>query len=465
MTPVEIDLKTLVRVVAGRPSAGDLSRPVTSVVIDSRMATPGSLFVAFAGERTDGHRYLAQCAQNGAVAALVEKDVNAPPGLVAIRVDNTLGALQKLAAYRRLQLPGLTVVGVTGSTGKTTTKELAAAMLSRAHPVFKSAGNQNNEIGLPLSIFAIEPDVRYAVLEMGMCAPGEIADLCRISRPGLGIITNVGCSHLEKLGSEEAILAAKFELADNIHLPGIMIVPGDDQRVRQRASASRGPNKFVFFGLGPNNDVWAESISGDHQGSNFTVCWQQGRQQVNLALPGRHNVLNALAAFALGLQLAMPGHLIAEGLAGVTGEAGRLQQMEAKGIIVLDDTYNANPDSTRAALEVLTAVPTQGRRIAFLGDMLELGPIAVEEHIAVGRLAARLKLDLLVAVGQYRSQVREGALAGGLEEQRILQFPTSREAACALNRLRPGDAVLFKGSRGVAMDILVDILIDGGNIS
>lgn len=461
MTPVEINLATVTEVVDGRPSSGDLSRAVTSVAIDSRQAAPGSLFVAFRGEKTDGHRYLAQCRKQGAVAALVEQAVDPPPGLVTIRVKNTMRALQQLAAYRRLQLPALTVIGVTGSTGKTTTKELIAAVLAN-YPVYKSAGNQNNEIGLPLAMFDISPEQCYAVLEMAMSAPGELRDLCRVSRPGFGIITNVGVSHLEKMGSREAILAAKFELAEDLQSPGIMIVKGDDPAIRQRADETSGPNKYIFFGLEPFNDFWADEIAGDHRSSSFDICWQGNRQRIELPLPGRHNILNALAAFALGLELAISPRKIAGGLRDFPGVAGRLQQREIAGMTILDDTYNASPDSSRAALDVLKSTPAAGRRIAFFGDMLELGPIAADEHFALGQLAAEMQIDILVAVGMFSANVKRGALAGGMVEENIYQFSTSMEAVSALDTLRPGDVVLFKGSRGAAMEILIDFLTDGG---
>lgn len=458
---MEIKLATIIDVVDGRPSPGDFSSAVTSVTIDSRQAMPGSLFVAFQGEKTDGHKFLAQCRRQGAVAALVEQAVAPPPGLVTIQVENTQLALQQLAAYRRLQLPALTVIGVTGSTGKTTTKELIATVLAN-YPVYKSAGNQNNEIGLPLAMFDISPEQRYAVLEMAMSAPGELRDLCWVSRPGFGIITNVGSSHLEKLGSMAAILAAKFELAENLQSPGIMIVNGDDPAIRQRVAETSGPKKYIYFGFEPFNDFWADEIAGGHKKSSFDICWQGNRQRIELPLPGRHNILNALAAFALGLELAISPRKIAGGLKAFPGVAGRLQCLEIAGMTILDDTYNASPDSSRAALDVLKSTPAAGRRIAFFGDMLELGPIAADEHFALGQLAAKMEIDMVVAVGMFADNVLSGALAGGMAETDMCQFATSREAVSVLGKLRTGDVVLFKGSRGVAMDILIDFLKDGG---
>ncbi len=460
---MKLKIKTVADIVGGKVETGDLSQAITSVVIDSRNVVSGSLFVAFKGEHTDGHMFLEESARKGAVAALVEQDVTGAPGLVPIKVPSTLKALQQLASYRRLQLPDVTVIGVTGSTGKTTTKDLLAAVVESTYPVFASAGNQNNEIGLPLALFDVTPEHRYAVLDMGMTAAGEIQDLCRISLPGLGIITNAGSSHLEKLGSLEAILEAKFELADNIQPPGIMVVNGDDVRLRQRARQSTRPHKTVFFGFSETNDVRADNVALGYKGSSFDVCWGADRQRVEIPLPGKHNVANALAAFAMGLELAVAPEEMADSLRKVTGTEGRLQYREINGVTVLDDTYNASPDSCRAALEVLSSLTMAGKRAAFLGTMLELGDVAADEHFEVGRSAAQMEVDWLVAVGPYCEDVKKGAIAGGLTEENIQCMPDSRQAISLLSRLEPGDAVLFKGSRGVKMELLVEAMAEGGD--
>ncbi|MDD4658090.1 MAG: UDP-N-acetylmuramoyl-tripeptide--D-alanyl-D-alanine ligase, partial [Eubacteriales bacterium] len=225
---MNISIKQIIKVVGGKPSGGDCSRKITSVAIDSRKVVPGSMFVAFAGEHADGHDYLEECARKGAFAALVERDTPQWGEMVTIRVDNTLAALQRLAAWQRRQLKGLQVLGITGSSGKTTTKELVAGVLAQKYSVFKSRGNHNNAIGLPLMIFELEAHHQWAVLEMGMSARGEIKELCAISRPGLGIITNIGEAHMEHLGSQQAIMEAKFELAQDLKPPCLMILNGDD---------------------------------------------------------------------------------------------------------------------------------------------------------------------------------------------------------------------------------------------
>lgn len=460
---MEITLRTAVEIVGGVPSQGNLDQALTSVVIDSRKAIPGSLFVAFAGENVDGHDFLEDCARRGALAALVERDVPAPPGLVTIRVSNTLRALQNLAARQRHNLDNLHVLGVTGSSGKTTTKELIAGILSQGYSVLKTQGNLNNEIGLPLTMFEINPGHQWAVLEMGMNAPGEITTLCSISRPGIGVITNIGVAHFEHMGSREAILNAKFELAQGLVPPAILILNGDDELQRRRAREGLpGVERVLFYGLEEGNDVRGAAIESNLEGSNFDVYWQGKKFHVSLPLPGRHNVSNALAACTAGLALGISPEKIARGLAGTMGEKRRLQTFEVAGMTVIDDSYNANPDSTARALEILGQYPQERRKVAFLGDMLELGPIAPAEHRLIGAAAAKNGVDFLVAVGKYAEYIRQGAVEGGLSRDLVLIWPDSNTGRTTPGFLESGDVILVKGSLGVKMDVIVQILKDGG---
>lgn len=448
---MNISIKKVIEVVGGRPSAGNLGQKVTSVAIDSRKVVPGSLFVAFAGENTDGHQYLAESARRGATAALVEQDLLAHGEMVAIRVDNTLAALQRLAAWQRQRFTGLQVIGVTGSSGKTTTKELVAGVLSQKYSVFKSRGNHNNAIGLPLMLLELQDQHQWAVLEMGMSAPGEIKELCEIGRPGIGIITNIGEAHMEHLGSQEAIMQAKFELAQNLSAPALMILNGDDPWQRRKVKEGLPGVRVLFYGLNPDNNIRGVNIRSDVRGCSFEVQWGNAITQVQLGLLGAHNVYNALAAFAAGLALDVEPAQIAAGLAPVRGEEGRLQSVEVNGLTLIDDSYNANPDSMGKALEVLGQYSPGRRRIAFLGDMLELGPLAVEKHQLVGGLAAKQSLDLLIAVGQYAEHIRLGAIAAGMKSDLIAVWPESKAALASLDSLLPGDIVLVKGSQGAEM--------------
>lgn len=459
---MSLSIDLIAKIVGGKLSPGNYHREISGVVVDSRQTLPGSLFVAFPGQLVDGHDYLEACAEKGAAAALIQREVPAPGQLVTILVDNTLAALQRLAAWRRQTFKELRVVGVTGSSGKTTTKELVAGVLAEKYSVFKSKGNHNNAIGLPLMIFELQSQHQVAVLEMGMSAPGEIRELCTISRPGLGIITNIGEAHMEKLGSQEAILAAKFELAQNLSPPGIMVLNGDDPLQRQRVKAGLPGVQVVFYGQEPENNLQAVDIRTHTQGSAFQVKWKGKVTPVELSLLGAHNVSNALAAFALGLLLNVEPEAIARGLASVRGEERRLQSLWVNGLTLIDDSYNANPDSMGKALTVLGSFPPARRRVAFLGDMLELGPTAPEKHRQIGRAAAAEAVSLLVAVGRYAEAVRQGAIKGGLAPAAIITWPDSEEALSSVGSLRPGDVVLVKGSLGSKMEVIVGAIKAGG---
>ena len=458
---MRLSIEEVIRAVAGIASPGDYSQEIVSFVIDSREAVPGCLFVAFAGENVDGHDFLGECAHRGAIAALVEKDLTPPKTMVTIRVESTLVALQRLAAWQRQRLNGLQVLGVTGSSGKTTTKELVAGVLSQKYSVFKSRGNHNNEIGLPLMILEIQPQHQWAVMEMGMNAQGEIQNLCAISKPGLGIITNAGEAHLEYLGTRQAILEAKFELAQNLAPPGLLILNGDDLRLREKALAGLPGIKVIYYGLDPENCIRAVDICTGDKGSSFVVSWSGKSMPIELGLLGAHNVSNALAAFTAGLVLGVEPRAIARGLALVRGEGRRLQPCKISGLTLIDDSYNANPDSTVKALSVLSTYPSSCRKVAFLGDMLELGPVSRERHRLVGKAAAAQKLSLLVAIGGYAEEVKKGAIDAGLPEKAIVVWPDSEAALASLTSLRPGDVVLIKGSLGVQMDKIVKAIRAG----
>lgn len=458
---MEFDVEQVIKAVAGKPSPGDYSQKISKVVIDSRQAVPGCLFVAFAGEQVDGHDFLAECAHNGAAAALVERELEPPPGLVTIRVASTLIALQSLAAWQRRRFSSLKTIGVTGSSGKTTTKELLAGVLAQRFSVFKSRGNHNNEIGLPLMIFELRPQHQWAVLEMGMNAPGEITTLAAIARPVAGIITNIGEAHMEHLGSLQAICEAKFELAQSLGPTGTVFLNGDDPWQRQKARAGLGGARIIFYGLAGDCDVWARNVESGPWGSRFEVCWAGGSLPVQLQLLGVHNVHNAIAAFAVGLHLGVKPEEAAAGLASVGGEKRRLQAVEISGLTLIDDSYNANPDSMLKALAVLGAFPAERRRVAFLGDMLELGPEAPARHRQVGRAAAGIGLGLLVVAGEFADAVKQGATAAGMAPELIVPWPDSTGAVASVSCLQPGDVVLVKGSLGAKMDEVVKAIMAG----
>ena len=456
-------------------TAGPLAgRRIEAIVIDSRQAGPGSLFVALRGERQDGHDFVVDAFRRGAVAALVNRavpgcetvwPVRGPlpaldsPAPVGLLVPDVLRGLQDLAASRRRQHPDCRVVGVTGSVGKTSTKEAIAAVLSRRHRVLKSEGNYNNEIGLPLTLLQLEADYSHVVLEMGMYVEGEIARLVEIARPSVGVVTNVGPVHLERLGSIDAIARAKAELPQGLPRDGALVLNGDDPRVRAMARETRA-STVITYGLQPDCSLRAEKVESHGLGGlEARFCYHGQTWPVRLPWLGRHNVYVALAAAAVGVVEGLSWEDIVAGLQECTS-LGRLRVVPGVvGTTILDDTYNASPASTLADLDLLAEFA--GRRVAVLGDMLELGSYEEEGHRAVGRRAAEV-LDLLVTVGPRARWIAEEAqsLNPGLSVQ--IQGDRRGVAAWLQQRLRPGDYVLVKGSRAMALEEIVAALCEGG---
>ena len=452
---------------------------ICRVDIDSRRVKRDSLFVALVGEHTDGHAYVADAFAAGASVALVACPV---PGVsfvdtvrgvtsglvaapVALIVPDPLQALQALARARRNARPDVIVVAVTGSVGKTTTKEVIASVLAQRYATLKSTGNYNNEIGLPLTLMALEDRHECAVLEMGMYALGEIASLCQIAQPQVGVVTNVGPTHLERLGTIERIAQAKAELVQS--LPGaaqggVAILNGDDSRVRDMGTQTNA--RVVTFGLGANAVRATEVVSRGLDGvafvahvtglGNFGIA--DATYPLEVGMLGRHAVMPALAGVAVGLVEGLSWEEIAQGLLDL-GRGIRLLLKPARhGATILDDVYNASPMSTRAALDVLAELP--GRHLAVLGDMLELGSYEKEGHQAVGRHCAGT-LDLLITVGERARLIAEEAKAAGLPALPVYSVADNESAIDLLaDFLQEGDLVLVKGSRSMAMEEIVHAL-------
>lgn len=393
---------------------GDPQTTVTGFAIDSRQVREGDFFVPLKGEREDGHRYIPGAIAGGAAGsfyALREALPPLPRRSLIIGVADPLQALQQVAAAyrRRFTLP---VIGVTGSSGKTTTKDFIAGVLSGAMEVLKTPGNLNNEIGLPLTILALEEGHRAAVVEMGMSAPGEITSLARVARPGIGVITNIGEAHLEQLGSIEAIARAKGELLDQLGAGGVAVLNGDDFRLVELGK--RFPGKVYYYGFTHGHTRCLELVRRG-ESSVFRVRFPGGRESsFMLPLPGRHLVGNALAALTVGWLFKINPAVMQEGLQAGRVAAGRLEIREtASGARVIDDSYNANPGSVRESLQVLRELAGE-KGVAVLGDMLELGPAAPEAHRAVGRFAARCGIGALVTVGELSKETAAGAREAGL---------------------------------------------------
>lgn len=444
----------------GRLLAGDPAAPVAGFTWDSRRVEPGTCFVALPGARVDGHQYVAQALAAGAAAALISKPDAAPPGSPCILVPDTLLTLGTLAARHRSGF-NLPVVGVTGSVGKTTTKELIWSVLSTRFHTFKTTGNFNSEVGLPIMLLnALTPAHAAAVLEMGMRGLGEIAYLVSIARPTVAVVTNVGHSHLELLGTRENIARAKGELVEGLAPGGVAVLNADDERVA--AMRARAPGPVVYYSLegahGPQFVTLQHLRREGDTGQVFTLVTWQGSTEVHLPAPGRHNALNALAAAAVGLISGLSLDEIAAGLAGYTPVGSRMNIYDRNGIRILDDSYNAAPASMRAALRVLAELPVPGRRVAVLGDMMELGAASAEGHREVGEAVAQ-SADILVTVGseERAGRIAAAAAAAGLAE--VQRFAARSEAvAFLLEHLRPGDAVLVKASLSMGMKEIVAAL-------
>lgn len=450
---------------------------IEQFVIDSRQVAPGSCFIALPGERADGHHFLADALRRGAVAILAARapgDVPLPLTIVQpdqapapaaappflFLVEDSLAGLQRLAASWRAQ-HSPTVIGITGSVGKTSTKEVTAAVLRQRYPTLWNEGNLNNEIGLPLTLLRLEGQHAYAVLEMGFYVPGEIAQLCDIARPRIGVLTNIGPIHLERAGSMEAIFQGKAELVQALPADGLAILNWDDEWVRRMADLSPAP---VFrYGLHPEADLWAdEIISYGLDGIHFRFHHRRSRGDeevlhVQLPLLGQHSVHTALRAAAVGLAAGMAWEDIIHGLRDVNAQVRIEVAPGFNGSTLIDDTYNASPPSALAALNLLAEMA--GRRVAVLGDMLELGSYAEKGHRLVGRRAAEV-VDRLVAVGDLAGWLAEEALVGGMPPAHVHHVSTAAAAIDLLrNLIQPGDFVLIKGSRATGMDVVSTALI------
>ncbi|RII15887.1 UDP-N-acetylmuramoyl-tripeptide--D-alanyl-D-alanine ligase [Streptomyces sp. YIM 130001] len=439
---IPIGLGEIAEIVGGR-AVGDSSVAVTApAVLDGRQAEPGGLFVAFAGEYTDGHDYAQQAGRAGAVAVLGSR----PTPLPTVVVEEVRTALQTLAAHVVARLrDGLTVVAVTGSQGKTGTKDLLAAVLSGAGPTVATAGSLNNELGVPLTMLRARAGTRFLVLEMGARHVGDIAALTGLVAPDIAVVLNAGVAHLGEFGSRAAIARTKGELVQGLAPGGTAVLNADDPAVAAMRALTDGPVRT--FGRATHADVRARDLDLDRLGRpSCTLRTAVASARVTLPLVGAHQALNASAAAAAALAAGLPLDLAAAGLATASLSRWRMERRRlACGATLLDDSYNANPDSTRAALNALAAVEG-GRRIAVLGEMLELGPDSAAEHRAVGAYAAA-RADVVAAVGEGARPVADGA-----GERAVVLADRDAAVAWLRDRLAAGDVVLVKASRGARLD-------------
>jgi UDP-N-acetylmuramoyl-tripeptide--D-alanyl-D-alanine ligase len=448
-----LSLSQIAQFAGGSLSSGDGSVQISRVNTDSRTLKPGELFVALRGENFDGHDFVGSAAQNRAAGAIVDSSWrgDVPKSFALIRAPDTLQAYQELAANYRKSLT-LRVVAITGSNGKTTTKDFTAAVLARRFRVTKTEGNFNNHVGLPRTILAANSDDEVAVWEIGMNHPGEIAALAKVAAPNVAIITNIGVAHIEFMGSREAIAKEKGALAEAIGADGTVILNGDDPF--SEGMAARTPAKIVFAGM-KRGTLRATEIRQTADGSEFTILEGAHRCRAQLAVPGLHMVQNSLLAVAAGRAFGLPLEDCAAGLAATPLTRARSQIRDIHGVQFLDDSYNANPDSMKAALHTLAELDTDGKRIAVLGEMLELGRESEHAHREVGETAAALKIDQLIAIGNVAAGIADAAQRGGLTNTAIVNS-TSAAAALLDEISAPGDLVLIKGSRAARTEEVIE---------
>jgi len=452
------------KAVAGKPLAAlpEGAPNIMEVSTDSRMIRPGALFIALRGERFDGHGYLREVAAAGAIAAIVEEvpaDLQLP-NLYCIQVPDTRKALGKLASHARTQLRGK-VVAVAGSNGKTGTKHLIHSALSHKLNGSHSPKSFNNEIGVPLTLLPADPMQDYLVLEMGTNHPGEIRNLAMMARADVAVITNCSAEHLEGLGDLMGVRRENACMIEGLDpQQGLLVVNGDDAELLTAVSHWKG--RRITFGVDPSRkkelDLFASDIEMTAEGVRFLV---NGKYPYFIPLLGAHTACNALAAIAVARRLGLDEAEIAAGLAQAHGPDMRLELQEAAGVMILNDAYNANPASMRAALDTAARLPAQGRRIAVLGDMLELGRSADRFHREMGELAATLGFYAIACVGPHSRLIAEAAIGRGMDAAHVSHFPDSAAAAREIARwLDDGDLVLLKGSRGMKLERIGQAIVE-----
>ncbi|GAA4148759.1 UDP-N-acetylmuramoyl-tripeptide--D-alanyl-D-alanine ligase [Phytohabitans flavus] len=458
---IPLTLAEIAAAVDGRLDGGDPAARVTGTVeFDSRKVTPGGLFVAFPGEKVDGHDYAEAAVAAGAVAVLASRPVPVP----AVLVDDQLDAMAALARYVVDRLPSLVVVGLTGSSGKTTTKDLVAQLLTRLGPTVAPAGSFNNELGHPYTVLRADEETRFLVLEMGARGLGHITHLSAVAPPRVGVVINVGVAHIGEFGSVDAIAQAKGELVEALPADGVAVLNADDPRVR--AMAARTTARVVLAGEAPDASVRAVDVVMEAGRATYTLVTPDGQAPVRLGIAGRHQVGNTLLAAAVAHSLGYPVAELGAALSELRVVSARRMDVfdRADGVTVIDDSYNANPASMAAALHALVGTGSGRRTVAVLGYMAELGEYEREGHEEVGRLAAELGVDRLIVVGDTAAPIHSGAATvatwGG---DSVLVTDQGAAVATLRRELRSGDVVLVKGSRYRTWDVVDALRADGAD--
>ena len=424
---------------------------VTGISTDTRSIKTGDLFIPLIGEKFDGHQYLQTAAEKGAAAVLSSRQVS-PLTIPILEVPDTLQALQSIAAAYRRMFPEIPVIGITGSVGKTSTKEMIYSAISGYFHTLKTEGNLNNEIGVPHTLFGIGDDTRAAVVEMGMNHFGEMHRLSAMVQPNIAVITCIGINHIEFLGSREGITKAKLEILDYMKPDAVLILNGDEPLLNNPKTAQY---RCLRFGFADTNDYYpvSHTVSGNRQ--QVEVCTPQGNMEIEIPVLGNHHIMNAMAAIAVGQTLNIPQNVIRDGIAAYQSTGRRQRICEILGRIIIDDSYNAAPDSMKAGLSVLEQMSGK-RKFAVLGDMLELGEKSKEAHLEIGKLSAE-KCEKVFCLGEEAKEYLHGAETMG--KTNVKHFDSHEEIADALlKETEPGDVILLKGSRGMKMETVLTYL-------
>ena len=448
---MRVKISDILKATGGKLLCGDEAVAVTSFFTDSRQAKAGAMFVPIRGERADGHDYIPAVLESPAAATFTDHEIPLGEKPIVL-VKDCREALQKAAAWYREQF-AIPVVGVTGSVGKTTAKEMVAQALTAKFRVLKTAGNQNSQVGVPITVCGLKKDHTAAVVEMGVSMPGEMARIAAVVKPTCAVMTNIGVSHIEFMKTRENILKEKAHIADYIPVDGALFVNGDDDLLPTLKETLGG--KVVTFGLGPTCDWRAYGLNEADKGTFFTCLSPAGEKtEVFVPAAGEHNVRNALAAMAVARYLGVPAEDAVRAISAYKAPAMRQQVVEAGGLLIIDDSYNASPDSMRSAIDVLATRPVTGKRAAVLADMLELGRLEEAAHLEIGRLAAQLGVDLVLAYGPAARLYVQGAEEAGGQAR---HFETKAALLQALQgTLRPGDVVWFKGSHSMALEEVLE---------
>lgn len=446
-----VTVRDLVEATGGRLLEGNPDREVLKIRLDSRQVEPGDLFVPIIGEKVDGHKFIPQVIGAGAAAVLTSEHDEIPEKCKEkaawIQVSDTKTALQDIGRYLRARL-SLPLVGVTGSVGKTTTREMIAAALSAKYRVYKTPGNSNSQVGVPITISEISSQDEVGVIELGMSEPGELTIIAKIAKIDMAVITNVGITHIEQLGSRENIFKEKMTIQDGLKDDGVLILNGDDDMLCH--TKGKDGVKTVYYGTGAANEFRAENINVNGGCAKFTAVHGDERQEVVLGVMGKHNVMNALAAIAVCSQCNMTMEEAARGLKTFTGFKGRQQIHEGEILTILDDSYNASPASMKASLDVFKGLKPEKRHVAVLADMKELGEKVLEYHYEVGVHTAGTGVDLVVTLGESCHALADGVRS--VSDIPVVEFLDKEQMVTYLDEnLKEGDCILFKGSNSMGL--------------